>query len=246
MIPKELTTNYFFNNLKKLKYNVLLSDVTHPWEILNNLRITVETYIKPNVNPYYNAMTTDNIVRIGEFCNFESSVEIGKGTKLHSHVSIEGPVIIGKNVTIKSHAYIRPYTIIGDNCVIGHSAEIKHSLIMDNAKVQSMTFVGDSIIGDSARVGSGTIVANRRFDQKDIGIKYKDNFYNYNTDFFGCVLGDYARLGANVSTLPGSLIGPHSWVMPLTRIQGFTQKEKLVSSNQETLSKNINPTDLNS
>ena len=40
-----------------------------------------------------------------------------------------------------------------------------------NQKVASLDFVGDSILGKSTRIGSGCILANRRFDQKNIEIK---------------------------------------------------------------------------
>ena len=39
--------------------------------------------------------------------------------------------------------------------------------------------------------------------------------------FFGCVLGDASRLGANAVTQPGTHIGPHTWIFPLTNVRGF-------------------------
>ena len=153
----------------------------------------------------------------------------GEGTKIHANVSIEGPVIIGKNVTIQSGALIRPGCVIGDNCVIGHGAEIKHSIIQNKAKVQSLTFAGDSIIGKSTRVGSGTILSNRRFDQKNITVKNSaGEKVDVGTDFFGAVVGDNSRLGANCTTLPGSFIGAYTWILPTVQIRGFVPSEKRV------------------
>ena len=48
------------------------------------------------------------------------------------------------------------------------------------------------------------------------------------TDYFGCILGDASRLGANSVTQPGTHIGPHSWVYPLTNVRGFIPKETRV------------------
>ena len=45
-----------------------------------------------------------------------------------------------------------------------------------------MAFVGDSILGKSARIGSGTILANRRFDQKNIGIRVNGIKYDINVN----------------------------------------------------------------
>lgn len=152
---------------------------------------------------------------------------IGKNTVIHPFVSIEGPVFIGDNVTISSHAMIRPFTFIGDGCVVGHASEIKHSVLFHEAKVQSFTFVGDSIIGHGARVGSGAILSNRRFDQKDISISIFNKHIATGTSFFGCVLGDYARIGAGCVTLPGTWIGPYSFIYPKVVASGFI-KENVV------------------
>jgi bifunctional UDP-N-acetylglucosamine pyrophosphorylase/glucosamine-1-phosphate N-acetyltransferase len=126
-------------------------------------------------------------------------------------------------------AVIRPGSIIGNNCVVGHGCEIKNSIVQNSAKVQSLSFVGDSVIGKSARVGSGTIVANRKFDQSNVSIKIEGGAIDLETSFFGCVLGDNSRLGANCVTQPGTLIGPYCWVYPMTNVRGFIPSAKRVS-----------------
>ena len=126
-------------------------------------------------------------------------------------------------------AYVRPGTITGNKCVIGFNSEVKNSIIQDGAKIASLAFVGDSILGKSARIGSGVITANRRFDQQNIRLKKEDGEkLDTGTDFFGCILGDYARIGANSVTSPGTLIGAYTWIYPATSIHGFIPKEKRV------------------
>ena len=46
------------------------------------------------------------------------------------------------------------------------------------------------------------------------------------SDFFGAIIGDSTRLGANVATLPGAFIGPYTWIMPGLQIRGFVPAEK--------------------
>lgn len=147
--------------------------------------------------------------------------KIGKNCKISENVVIDNHVIIGDNVTINSHAYIRPYSIIGDNCVIGHGSEIKHSILFPNSKVGSLCFVGDSIIGEKSRIGSGTIISNRRFDQREVGVKIDNNYYYLKSDFFGVILGDSSRIGANCVTNPGTHIGCYSWINPMNKVKGF-------------------------
>lgn len=213
---------YYFEHIDEFEYKNLFENCTYPWEALANVKpFLKEKLEKENVKT--------NNGETGQFVSIEGNYLVGEGTKIHANVSIEGPVIIGKNCEIQSGALIRPYTIIGDNCVIGHGAEIKHSIIQNKAKVQSFTFAGDSIIGKSTRVGSGTILANRRFDQQNIKIKNsKKDKIDIGTDFFGAVVGDNSRLGANSTTLPGSFIGAYTWVMPTAQIRGFVEREKRV------------------
>ncbi len=171
-----------------------------------------------------NQKCQDSFTSSCEFLSLKGYYHIGKNVNIAPFVSIEGPVYIGDNVTISSHALIRPFTYIGDGCVIGHAAEIKHSILCDQAKVQSFTFVGDSVVGYGARVGSGTILSNRRFDQKEISLSILGQTLSTNSSFFGCILGDYARLGAGCVTLPGTLIGPYTFVHPNIVASGFIQE----------------------
>ena len=151
-----------------------------------------------------------------------------KGMRIGANVTIQGPVIIGKKAEIAAGALIRPYTIIGDGASVGHGSEVKHAILQNKAKVASLSFVGDSIMGKSARIGSGTIIANRRFDQKNIEIKIEGNKYDTETDFFGSIIGDNSRLGANCTSIPGTCIGPYTWILPTVQVRGFVPAEKRV------------------
>ena len=155
-----------------------------------------------------------NKAKVGEFCSIEGSFFIDEGTVIHSNVCIQGPVLIGKNVEIQSGALIRPGTIIGDNAVVGHGSEVKNAILQNKAKVASLAFVGDTILGKSARIGSGVILANRRFDQKNITVKVDGEKIDTGSDFFGSIIGDNSRLGANAVSLPGTFIGPYTWILP--------------------------------
>jgi bifunctional UDP-N-acetylglucosamine pyrophosphorylase/glucosamine-1-phosphate N-acetyltransferase len=144
-------------------------------------------------------------------------------SEIPAGVSVKGPVYIGRNVELSPGAYIRPYSVICDNCVIGHGSEIKAAVLFPGAKVGSLCFVGDSVLGRGARVGSGSITANRRFDQGNVivhGAEKADN-NDSGRDYLGALLGDYARLGANCTTLPGTQIGSYTWVYPATKVSGL-------------------------
>ncbi|MDR0936068.1 MAG: hypothetical protein LBM98_05225 [Oscillospiraceae bacterium] len=156
-------------------------------------------------------------------------------SEIPAGVSIKGPVYIGRGVELSPGAYIRPYSVICDNCVIGHGSEIKAAVLFPGAKVGSLCFVGDSVLGRGARVGSGSITANRRFDQGNVvihGISKAENI-NSGRDYLGALLGDYARLGANCTTLPGTRIGSYTWVYPATKVSGLIPGGKHVFTQSE-------------
>jgi bifunctional UDP-N-acetylglucosamine pyrophosphorylase/glucosamine-1-phosphate N-acetyltransferase len=156
---------------------------------------------------------------------------IGEGTTVHPSAELTGPVWIGRSCEIGHGALIRPYTVIGDGCSVGHGSEVKHSVLMNGSKVASLSFVGDSILGKSARVGSGVITANRNFNQSVIKCKGED----LHSDYFGAVLGDYSRLGANSATQPGTHIGRFTWIYPMTSVRGFVPEKKRVYHERHTV-----------
>jgi len=216
--------NDYFNNIENLTFKGLFENLNSIFDVYDHLKSYVEDEVKKNKEE-----NKKPDVEVNDYVIVGNDVIIGEGTKIDSFTKIEGPCIIGKNVNISTNVYIRPYTIIGDNVTIGHGSEIKASVIMNNAKVATNVFVGDSIIGTRARLGSGTITANRRFDQSNIIIKNNGKREKLNIYFMGVILGDCARLGANVTTLPGTLIGEYTYVLPGTQVNGVIKKDKIVS-----------------
>ncbi len=217
---QELKLDYYFKDMENFTFKEVFKDCTYPWEALSN----INEYIKKFMNN--EDIKINKADEIGEFCSITGNYFIDEGTKIHSNVTIQGPVLIGKNVEIQSGALIRPGTIIGDGACVGHSSEVKHAILQNKSKVASLAFVGDSILGKSTRIGSGTIIANRRFDQKNITIKIEGEKIDTGSDFFGSIVGDNTRLGANVATLPGAFIGPYTWILPGLQIRGFVPAEK--------------------
>jgi len=160
-------------------------------------------------------------------------VQIGDGTAIDPFVVIEDNVDIGKNCVIRSGALIRSNTVIGDNVVIGHGSEIKQTFVFDYAKIGSHAFVGDSIIGYGARIGSGVITGNRRFDQEKIYWTVEDKKIGSGSDKVGAIVGDYARLGANVTTNPGAIIGAYSYVSGGQVISGYIKPKLYIKTTGE-------------
>ena len=223
---KELELNYYFKELENFRFKDVFNNCTYPWEALANINEYIASFMK-------NENMKINKAEVGEFCSITGNYFIDEGTKIHANVTIQGPVLIGKNVEIQSGALIRPGTIIGDNASVGHCSEVKHSILQNKSKVASLAFVGDSILGKSTRIGSGVILANRRFDQKNITVKMEGQVIDTNTDFYGSIIGDSSRFGANAIAVPGTFVGPYTWIFPTVQVRGFLPAEKRIMPTAE-------------
>ncbi len=223
---EELNLKYYFKSIDEFSEKEIFINCVEVWEPLKKLK----EYINKKI---VEKDLKINKAQIGEFVSITGNYFIDEGTKIGANVTIQGPVIIGKNVEIAAGAFIRPYTILGDGSSVGHGSEVKHAIIQNKAKVASLAFVGDSILGKSTRIGSGIILANRRFDQKNITVKINGEKYDMQSDFFGAVIGDSTRLGANSVTVPGTLIGPYTWILPTVQVRGFVPAEKRIMPKAE-------------
>ena len=236
-----LDLDYYFNNYED---NEVFMKILEKSETLLDMHEGAKKFLQENI--VEKDIKENNGTLIGENVTFIGNYYIGEGTKIYPGVTIEGPVYIGKNVNIMPGAYVRPGTIVGDKCVVGFNSEVKNSILQNGAKIASLAFVGDSILGKSARIGSGVITANRRFDQKNIKLKQNDGEkLDTGSDFFGCILGDCSRLGANSVTSPGTLIGPYTWVYPSTSLHGFIPAEKRIYNKSNWIMEDNERTELN-
>lgn len=214
--------SYYFSKMDKFPIKHFFDDITETYEILQKAKI----YLKDTV--VANDLHEDFSEHRGDEPNLHGNYHIGEGTIIYNDVTILGPVYIGKNCELMPGAIIRPNTILADGCSVGHGSEVKHCVMFGGSKIASLAFAGDCVMGASARIGSGVITANRKFNQSNATIKIDGKRVDLQDSFFGCILGDSARLGANAVTQPGTHIGPHTWIYPLTNVRGFIPAEKRV------------------
>ncbi|QKQ99900.1 NTP transferase domain-containing protein [Metallosphaera tengchongensis] len=190
------------SKVKIVKYDGYWKDVGRPWDILDINKHELErheTSLKGEVE--------DNVKIYG-------NVIIDEGAKVLSGTRIEGPVYVGRGSTIGPNSYIRPFTVMASNVKIGTSVEVKESVIMEDTKIPHLSYVGDSVIGEDVNFGAGTLVANLRFDEKEIYVNIKGRKESSGRKKFGTIVGAHVRTGINVSILPGIKIGAYAKIYP--------------------------------
>lgn len=173
------------------------------------------------------------ILQLGKQLNedyvlMKENVWVHKTATISPSASITGPCIIDANTEIRHHAFIRGKAIIGKNCVLGNSCEIKNSILFDHVQVPHFNYVGDSILGFHAHMGAGSICSNIKVDKANVIIKNMNQKIETNLRKVGAAIGDYAEIGCNSVLNPGTIIGVHSNIYPLTNVRGVVPPHSIV------------------
>jgi len=194
--------------------------VIHNGEVRNDLEVR-PSGTKGTLQAFKNGELLDGaaVVMPGAYLS-DGTIAIGAGTVVEPGALIKGPVIIGKNTEIRQGAYIRGDCIIGNGCVVGHTTEMKGSIMLNGAKAGHFAYIGDSILGNDVNLGAGTKLANLKVIPGNIVIIADKKRYNTGRRKLGAILGDETETGCNSVTSPGTLMGPHSIVYPCVCVPG--------------------------
>ena len=182
--------------------------LSYPWDILEANRLGLE------------AQRAAVAGKVEEGVQTRGQVTIEAGAIVRSGSYLEGPVFVGRGSLVGPYSYLRPYTSLGENVRVGAGCEVKNSIVMDNARIPHLSYVGDSIIGEGSSLGAGTITANLRFDESHVKSRVKGELLDSGRRKLGAVVGDNVRTGINVSLFPGVKIGPGALVGPGTVVTG--------------------------
>jgi bifunctional UDP-N-acetylglucosamine pyrophosphorylase/glucosamine-1-phosphate N-acetyltransferase len=176
--------------------------VGNPWDLIEANSVLVSE-IKNDIK----GKVEKNVIVKGK-------LKAGKGTEILSGTYIKGNVIIGENCLIGPNCYLRGNTSIGNGCHIGQAVEIKNSVIMDNAKVPHLSYIGDSVIGENSNLGAGTITANLKHDNKNVRSVVKGKIVDTGRRKFGTIIADDVHTGINTTIYPGRKIWPGVSTLP--------------------------------
>lgn len=145
----------------------------------------------------------------------EGVVYIHQNAIIGENVKIEGPCYIGDGVEIRHSAYLRRGSWVCSGAVVGHSSEIKNSILLPGAKAPHFNYVGDSVLGFGVNLGAGVKLANVRNDRGTIKVTLPDGKrIDTGLKKMGSLIGDFSQLGCNVVTNPGTMIAQSSSVPP--------------------------------
>ena len=220
---KELTVKELYT-LDETIAKDIFEGVTYPWEVLPKIsRFIVELG---------NTLSEEEYEKQGE------NIWIAKTAKVAKSASITGPAIIGKEAEVRHCAFIRGNAIVGKNCVVGNSTELKNVILFNSVQVPHYNYVGDSILGHKSHMGAGSITSNVKSDKTLVVVKDGKEEIKTGLKKFGAMLGDYVEVGCNSVLNPGTVIGAHTNVYPLSMVRGVVADHSIYKNRNEVVQKN--------
>ena len=178
-----------------------------------------------------------NILDKSEYERRGENVWIHKTAKVFDSAYIAGPTIICENAEIRQSAFIRGKAIVGKNAVVGNSTELKNVILFNNVQVPHYNYVGDSILGFHSHMGAGSITSNVKSDKKLVVIKSKSEQIETGIKKVGAFIGDYVEVGCQSVLNPGTVIGKHTNIYPLSSIRGVIPENSIYKNAENIVKK---------
>lgn len=136
----------------------------------------------------------------------KGNVLIGENSVVRGGCYIVGPVVIGKNCDIGPNSFILPSTAIGDNVSTDSSVEIHNSILMNDVRVGSGSYISNSIIGANNNIGPHFSTEVGR----ELMIEMKGMLHN--AELLGTVIGDDNVIGNRVLIKAGKMVANNSTI----------------------------------
>lgn len=210
-------------NLDETIAKDIFEGTTYPWEVLPK----IEEFI----------INLGKTLDKDEYEEKEENIWIAKSAKVAPTAYIEGPTIIGKNAEIRHCAFIRGKAIVGEGAVVGNSTELKNVILFNKVQVPHYNYVGDSILGYKSHMGAGSITSNVKSDKKLVIVKNGKEQIETGLKKFGAMLGDEVEVGCGSVLNPGTVVGKHTNIYPLSSVRGVVPEHSIYKNKNEIVEK---------
>ena len=210
-------------NLEQTIAKDIFEGVTYPWEVLPK----IEEFI----------ISLGKTLDKNEYEEKGENIWIAISAKVAPTAYIAGPAIIGKNAEIRHCAFIRGKAIVGEGAVVGNSTELKNVILFNKVQVPHYNYVGDSILGYKSHMGAGSITSNVKSDKKLVIVKNDKEQIETGLKKFGAMLGDEVEVGCSSVLNPGTVIGKHTNIYPLSSVRGVVPEHSIYKNQKEIVEK---------
>jgi bifunctional UDP-N-acetylglucosamine pyrophosphorylase/glucosamine-1-phosphate N-acetyltransferase len=185
-----------------VEHDGLWLDVGRPWDLLD-----ANEHLLADLDRRVEGSVEDG-------ATLQGPVVVEDGARVRSGAYVEGPVVVQSGADVGPNAYVRGATVIGPGVRVGNAVEVKNSILMRDASVGHLSYVGDSVLGHDVNFGAGTMVANLRHDDENVKMMVKGESTDTGRRKLGVVLGDGAKTGINSSLNAGLKLGTGATTKP--------------------------------
>lgn len=200
----------------------LFEETTYPWEVL------------PRIHDFI--LETGKALSKEEYDQVAEHVWVAKSAKVAPTAFLGDCVIVGPDAEVRHCAFVRGNAIIGAGAVVGNSTELKNVILFDGVQVPHYNYVGDSILGYRSHMGAGSITSNVKSDKKLIRLTLEDQRIDTNMKKIGGLLGDFVEVGCGSILNPGSIVGCHTNIYPLSSVRGYVPDHSIYKKGNEVVS----------
>ncbi len=199
-----------------------LARFEYPWQALKGIKEFILELGPTLVDQGYNEIA--------------EHVWVHESAKVFDSAYLGAPCIIGPRTEVRHCAFIRGSALVGADCVVGNSVELKNVILFDHVQTPHYNYVGDSILGYYSHMGAGSITSNVKSDKTLVVIHGEKNIET-GIKKIGAMLGDYVEVGCNSVLNPGTIIGPHSNVYPVSCVRGVIPANSIYKSGDNIIKK---------
>lgn len=162
-----------------------------------------------------------------EYVLFGEEVWVHKTVTVPPAATLKGPAIFCRDVEIRPGAFVRGNVLVGAGSVVGNSTELKNALLFDCVQAPHYNYVGDSILGYKSHMGAGSLTSNVKSDKTLVKVHGEDGDIETGLKKFGAAIGDFVEVGCGSVLNPGTVVGPHSNIYPLSSVRGCVGRNSI-------------------
>ena len=201
----------------------IFAGAVYPWEVLSK--------ISAFIVELGNTLDPEKYEKRGE------NIWVAKSAKVFPSAYLNGPLIIDEDAGVRHCAFIRGNAIVGKGAVVGNSTELKNVILFNKVQVPHYNYVGDSILGYKAHMGAGSITSNVKSDKKLVVVKAGEDRFETGLKKFGAMIGDEVEVGCGSVLNPGTVVGRHSNIYPLSSVREMVPANSIYKKRGEVAEK---------
>lgn len=212
MNKEQMTINQLYD-LTKTIAGSMMEQYTYPWEVLPHIGEMIAAISAILLKDDYNCIS--------------GNIWIHKSVQMPPIATVKGPAIICANTEVRPGAFIRGNVIVGEGAVVGNSTELKNVILFDGVQVPHYNYVGDSILGYKSHMGASSLTSNVKSDKTLVKVHGEDGDIDTGLKKFGAMVGDFVEVGCGSVLNPGTIVGSHSNIYPLSSVRGTVNSNSI-------------------